>query len=71
MTVKIIQHGQRMREIQRAEGFPIDQGHHTCCNAFINNNTLDGILRVTHVDLECHMVRQARLHIYDVKLDNF
>jgi hypothetical protein len=38
---------------------------------FINNNTLDGILCVTHMDLEFHMVRKARLHIGDVKLDKF
>jgi hypothetical protein len=70
-TVKRIQHGQRLRNIWRVESFPTDQGHHTYCIAFINNWTLDVILQVTHVDLECRMVRQARIHICDVKLDKF
>jgi hypothetical protein len=70
-TIKRSQHGQRLRKGRRAEGFPINQRHHTCYKAFIYNSILDGILRVTHVYLECHMVRKERLHICDFKLDNF
>jgi hypothetical protein len=56
MTVKCSQHVQRIRKGWRTNIFPVDQGHHTSGNTFINDYSFDSVLGILHVDLESHMV---------------